>query len=497
MISDKFRPLQERMRLITQTEAAGNLAQFHLMTGGASSASESAWGGLATKAAVDGHRLFVEPETSDLIDQALESDQPAERQTADFLRQLFVREQRVPAEVVARKAKAGNDGSNKHAAARNGNDFPAGLALLRESLAASIELGAAIAESTDPAAVYTALLQNHDLGLSLDVVTSAFQPVKDRLPGMVKEFSGKPQPSTACLRLPQPELKIRFFQLLGEKFGYTPERGRFHFGDTHPMSMTLLPDDGHIFLRRSNNLCEEVLTLMHEAGHGIVNYHLHEVLQGWSPSSMSLVLHESMSQVLEKVLVRTREFWEYLLPVARGFFPELGFVSTDQWWRAMNAVQPGLIRVHADELCYPLHIALRQELEYALISGDLQPQDLPGAWNEKMQAYFGLTPPDFTSGCLQDIHWFAGYFGYFPTYTLGAMQSVQWFNYVLRLNPNMMADMAAGDFSALMDFLAREIHPLMLVSHMGHFPQEVIGEEFSSAPWFAFMEQRYNAVYGQ
>src|SRR5205085_194770 len=165
---------------------------------------------------------------------------------------------------------------------------------------------------------------------------------------------------------------------------------------------------------------ESFFGTLHEAGHGIYEQGLDPAHFG-APlgSAASLGIHESQSRMWENLVGRSLPFWEHFFPKAKSVFPEaLGDASLDDFHFAINHVQPSFIRVEADEATYNMHIILRFELEQALISGDLKPVDVLGAWNEKFEASFGLKVPDDAHGCLQDVHWSGGGIGYFPTYTL-------------------------------------------------------------------------------
>ncbi len=178
-----------------------------------------------------------------------------------------------------------------------------------------------------------------------------------------------------------------------------------------------------------HNFGDAFFGVLHETGHGLYEQGLPPAAFG-TPlgQAASLGVHESQSRLWENAVGRGRPFWSHFLPMARAEFPQaLAGVGDDDWYRAINATRPSLIRTEADETTYNLHVLLRFELEVALVGGDLSVADLPGAWDERMQTYLGLTPPDAAHGVLQDIHWSGGAIGYFPTYTLGNLYAAQLF----------------------------------------------------------------------
>jgi carboxypeptidase Taq len=199
----------------------------------------------------------------------------------------------------------------------------------------------------------------------------------------------------------------------------------------------------------------------------------------------------------ENLVGRGRPFWRYMLPQARSAFPDsLAGVSEEDWMFAINDVRPSLIRTESDETTYNLHILLRFELEQALFSGDLATADLPGAWNERMQKYFALSPPDDAHGCLQDIHWSGGAFGYFPTYTLGNLIAAQLFEAAKREMPGLEQDFARGNFAPLLSWLRSNVH-----RHGKRYParelvKKATGFGLTTAPLLAHLREKASEYYG-
>jgi carboxypeptidase Taq len=170
-------------------------------------------------------------------------------------------------------------------------------------------------------------------------------------------------------------------------------------------------------------------------------------------------LHESQSLLVEMQACRSRAFAEFAAPLARQAFDRAGPAwHPDNLYRLSTRVEPGLIRVDADEVTYPAHVILRYRLERALLAGDLDLADLPGAWRDGMKALLGIVPPDDKDGCLQDIHWPSGAWGYFPTYTLGAITAAQLFAAARAQLSGLMDDLARGDFSRLLGWLREHVH---------------------------------------
>jgi carboxypeptidase Taq len=170
-------------------------------------------------------------------------------------------------------------------------------------------------------------------------------------------------------------------------------------------------------------------------------------------------VHESQSRMFENIVGRSRAFWQAHYPKLQELFSDqLGSYSAEDFYLAINKVQPSFIRVEADELTYGFHIILRFELEQALMNGELAARDLPAAWNAKMQELLGVSPPDNRQGCLQDVHWTRPSFGYFPTYALGNLYGAQFFEAAVSQDPGIALDLAEGNMGALLNWLRENIH---------------------------------------
>ena len=209
-----------------------------------------------------------------------------------------------------------------------------------------------------------------------------------------------------------------------------------------------------------------------------------------------MAVHESQSRLWENLVGRSYPFWEFFYPRLQSYFPEqLGQVTLPDFYKAINRVQPSLIRVEADEATYNLHIMLRLELEIALMEGSLAVEDLPEAWNARMQDYLGLIPPTDANGVLQDVHWTMGLVGYFATYALGNLISVQLWRRIQNDIPDLQDQMRSGDFAGLLTWLRKNIH-----SHGRKFePQELVqratGSTIDSVPYLSYLRNKYSQIY--
>ena len=267
----------------------------------------------------------------------------------------------------------------------------------------------------------------------------------------------------------------------------------------HPFAVAIAPRDLRITTRFDEGYVGTALwSVMHEGGHalyenGIVAEHARSPLG----HGLSLGFHESQSRLWENWVGRSRSYLEHLLPMIRETFPE-AFVAIEgeALYRAANRVQPSLIRVEADEATYNLHIILRFELEVGLFTGELEPADLPEAWNSRMRDYLGVEVPDDANGVLQDVHWAGGAFGYFPTYALGNVIAGQLWELARADLPALDDQLAAGDLWPLREWLREHLHRHGAKFEPAEMIQRLTGGPLDAGPLLRHLEERYVEVYG-
>ena len=289
-----------------------------------------------------------------------------------------------------------------------------------------------------------------------------------------------------------------FAQQAAESIGYDFDRGRLDVS-VHPFTVGLGPHDCRITTRYDGQFFNAAFfAVMHEAGHGLYEQGLPPEHYGLPLGEVtSLGIHESQSRMWENMVGRSRAFWSHFFPKAQALFPlALGHVSLDEFYFAINEVRPSLIRVEADEVTYNLHILIRFELELALIEGDLQAADLPGAWNEKYQKYLGLTPPNDAQGVLQDMHWSGGLIGYFPTYALGNLYAAQFFAQARSDLGDLDAMFREGEFLPLRQWLREKIHSQGHRYTAAELVRSITGRPLSHEPLMAHLKQKFYTLYG-
>jgi carboxypeptidase Taq len=266
----------------------------------------------------------------------------------------------------------------------------------------------------------------------------------------------------------------------------------------HPFCGGAGPRDVRITTRYSaHDFGDAFFSILHEAGHGLYEQGLPTEHFGLpTGEAVSLGIHESQSRMWENQVGRSRAFWELLLPKARQAFSSLAGASLEEFYAAINEVQPSLIRVDADEVTYNLHILIRFELERAMIEGDLQAADLPGAWREKYERYLDITPPNHADGALQDVHWSAGLFGYFPTYSLGNLYAGQFFAQANADLGDQAAAFRRGKFRPLLEWLRTNIHQHGQRWSASELAARITGKPLSHDPLMGQLRTKYGELYG-
>jgi carboxypeptidase Taq len=346
---------------------------------------------------------------------------------------------------------------------------------------------------------YDALLDEYEPGMTAAEVASVFRPLREALVPLVAaiQHSGKHAPHEIVERHYPKTAQRVFAEAAAKRIGFSFERGRLD-ESPHPFCSGFGPGDCRLTTRfHDHHFNSAFFGVLHEAGHGIYEQGLPTEAFGLGiGQACSLGIHESQSRMWENFVGRSRPFWEYFYPAAQQAFPvALAGVSLDTFYAAVNDVRPTFIRVEADEVTYNLHIMLRFELEQQLLAGTLSPAEVPTAWNELFTKSFGITPANPAQGCLQDIHWSAGLFGYFPTYALGNMYAAQFFDQAETDLGDLAAQFRKGEFEPLKTWLNTKIH-----IHGKRYPanelvQVVTGKPLSHEPLIRRLRSKFAPLY--
>ena len=415
------------------------------------------------------------------------------------LRRDWDRDRKLPTELVQKISAARTRGQQKWDLARGADDFLAFAPSLAEIIDLQREAGQRLAEGTEKSA-YEALLDEYEPDASVDDLNDTFGELRVALVRLIKELSDAPKrPDPSILRGCFPLEKQRgFCNDLASRVGFDFQRGRLD-ETSHPFCTTLGPNDCRILTRYDESyLSGGLFGMLHEAGHGMYEQGLPTRWFGLPLGSYaSLGVHESQSRLWENQVGRGIPFWHWLYAdLQRSYTPEFEGVSLDSFYAAINAVQPSLIRVEADEVTYNLHIIIRFELEQQLIDGSLSVGDLPSAWDDRYESDLGVRPPSPRDGVLQDVHWSAGLFGYFPTYTLGNLIGAQLFAAAQKEIGRLDQEIRRGHFDSLMHWLRKNVHQAGRRYRASELVRRATGKDLSASDLLEYLQGKLRPLYG-
>lgn len=410
------------------------------------------------------------------------------------MRRGFDRERRMPKKLVEESARVTSLASKAWVQARRKNDFKSFAPWLERIFQLAREEADAVGHNGTR---YDALLDDYEPGMTTEMLSSLFTQLGDELAPLVDALRDKSEQTPPAFRAKRFALDKQrsFSERIAAAVGFNLDGARFDIGN-HPFCTDLGPGDVRIALRfASTDFTRGIFTLLHEVGHGLYDQGLDPAHYGTPMGeTASLGLHESQSRLWENLVGRSVGFWRCFYPELQQTFPRgLRDISMETFREMINRVEPGLIRVHADEVTYNMHIVIRFELERALLSGDLAVPDLPGAWAEFYQRYLGVTPEDDRDGCLQDMHWAEGLIGYFPTYALGNVYAAQLFAAAEREIGPLDDAFAAGDYVGLKRWLGEHVHRHGMRYKASEIIQRATGSPPDPSALIAGLSDRYFA----
>lgn len=434
---------------------------------------------------------------TELADSPLATDPTSE--TGATIRQLkrqYEKKTKLPQKLVEELTRTSVLGQQVWQTARQADDFPSFAALLQKTIELKREQAQAIGYEES---LYDPLLDDYEPDEQTANLKRVLGALREELVPLVAEIreSGR-SPRLDILHRHFPvDAQAKFSRDVASKIGFDFARGRLDI-TAHPFCTAPGPHDCRITTRyEERNFSCAFFGTLHEAGHGIYDQGLPPGYFGLPPGeAVSMGIHESQSRMWENLVGRNRAFWTHFYPAAQAMFPAaLGDVALDDFCFAINAVRPSLIRIEADEATYNLHILIRFELEQDLLADSLAVHDLPDAWKEKYRSYLGVEPPNDADGVLQDIHWSAGLFGYFPTYSLGNLYAAQFFAQADRELGGLSEQFAVGQFEPLRDWLAAKIHQHGQRYTAAQLVEQNTGQPLSHEPLLAHLRAKLAPLY--
>jgi carboxypeptidase Taq len=401
---------------------------------------------------------------------------------------------KVPSDLRAEMSRSASLANQVWVDARKNNDFPSFLPTLRKNL----DLAKRYIDCFDPSdEIYDIALDDYERGMKTAEVRRIFDYLKEHQAPLVKEVAAHAAEEPPAKTFDLDAQKVFELEVVKE-FGFTDDAWRLD-PTVHPFASGTGITDIRITTRYFPDRLEGLFGTMHEFGHGLYEHQIDPSLER-SPLArgVSLGMHESQSRMWENLVGRSLPFWRRFFPRAQERFgAALADYDIDQWYREVNAVEPSLIRVEADEATYNLHIILRFELEQAMLADEFPLEQLPEEWNRRMWDYLGIEVPNDTEGVLQDVHWSSGSVGYFPTYALGNLISAQIWERITADLPDVYDSIEAGEFAPLRDWLRENLHRHGRKFTPAETLERVVGTtQIDPEPYVRYLREKLAGIYG-
>lgn len=445
----------------------------------------------------ESYKLFFNEEVGKLLTDLYavrdQLDYPARRRV-ELLKEDYDKNYRIPMDEYVAFQVLVSEATPVWRTAKHTNDFALFAPYLEKIFQTMVQFAGYMQPGADPFEVW---LSEHEKGLTREMCDSYFEEVKAALIPLIRRVAEKESPDDSFLHgnFPldrQKQLSAYLMELM------TIPADRCILGEVeHPFSMGLNIDDIRMTTHYyEDDLMSSLFSVVHEGGHSLYSMGADPAYRNTClsyPSSTSI--HESQSRFFENCIGRSREFLNVILPKLKDLFPEqLGDVTLDQFFGAVNKSQPSLIRIEADELTYSMHIVIRYEIEKMLFDGDITIEQLPQAWNRLYKEYLGVDVPDDSRGVLQDSHWSGGGFGYFPSYSLGSAYAAQMLD-AMQKDMDVYTTVARGDLAPIVGWMGERVHKDGGALIAQDIIQKSCGAPFSAQYYIDYLTKKYTDIY--
>ena len=499
MMKEKLDRLKELLREVDDLQAAGSVLHWDQSTYMPPAGAAARGRQLATLSRL-AHEKFTDDAIGHLLQELepLVADLPYDDDDASLIRVTrrgYDKAVKVPPAFTAELSSHCSASYDTWTRARPENDFAAVAPMLEKTVELSRRLAGffpGYEHIADP------LIDFSDYGMKASSVSALFAQLREELVPLVRSVTDRPAADNSCLRQRFPKAaQLEFGETVAGAIGYDFERGR-QDETHHPFMTKFSTGDVRITTRfKEDDLAEGLFSTIHETGHALYELGVNPDFEGLPLcGGTSSGVHESQSRLWENMVGRSRAFWEYFYPPLQSVFGEqLGAVTADQFYRAINKVERSLIRTDADEVTYNLHVMIRFDLELELLEGGLSVRDLPDAWRERYRQDLGICSENDAEGVLQDVHWFGGIVGgAFQGYTLGNVLAAQMFEKAVAENPAITDQTAAGVFDTLSQWLEDQVYRHGSKYTAPELIERVVGP-LSIDPIIRYLREKFGALY--
>ena len=495
--------LEQAVKKLSELEKASYAighAQSVLSVDGDTVAPKNSWKGRGKALAYLGeltYRQMVNPETGEVLETILQHKDQADEITfrrAEVLKEAYDELHVLPMEEYVAWQELTNEAGAVWHEAKVKSDY-AMFAPYLEKIIASRRRFASLKDPAKPA--YDVLVDQYEKGASMEMLDPFFRTLREELSPVIREVSARQKPVPAFMKNTWPVEKQRLFS---EKImaleGIDPLNCTL--GETeHPFTSGTNKWDVRITTHyHEEDPFTSMYSVIHEGGHALYELDVRDDLQFTClAGGATMGIHESQSRFYENIIGRSRAFCSPLLKILKEVFPDqIGSLTEEELYSAINLSKPSLIRTDADELTYPLHVMIRYEIEKAMIAGDLAVKDIPGEWNRLYREVLGVEVPDDRRGCLQDSHWSFGGIGYFPSYALGSAYGVQMLR-EMEKTVDVWGSVAKGDFSPVTAWLTEKIHQYGSLKKPQDLLPAAMGGPLDATVYTGYLRKKYSGLY--
>jgi carboxypeptidase Taq len=494
--SQLYEKYRQKMRLIADVRNANALLQWdqetYLPAKGAFFRGQQ----ISTLSEIS-HKLFSEEELGGLLQELLSKADlnASEKRNVERTNEDYIKNKKYRSEFVRKLSEQVNKTFHAWLESRKKNDF----AVFEKDLDTLISLKKQEAEilgyEHHP---YNALLDEYEKGATTGLLDRSFSNLLPQLKELLDSISSKPQVDDAFLRQHFPrQQQWEWGMKLIKELNFDFEAGRQDISE-HPFSTSFNRNDVRITTRiDENDFGNMTWSCIHEAGHALYEQGLPEEEYGLPlGEACSYSIHESQSRLWENNVGRNLRFWHHYYPVLKTYFPgQFDKTSLAQFYKGINRVAPSLIRTEADEITYHFHVYVRYELEKRVLDNSLATREIPAFWNEQYKKYLGVDVPDDKQGCLQDVHWSHGSFGYFPTYSLGSFYAAQLYAHAKKNIQNLENEVEKGNTRPLLQWLRANVHQKGRFYTSEDLMREITGEGLDVSYFVNYLLDKFNSIY--
>jgi carboxypeptidase Taq len=443
------------------------------------------------------HEHFVDPKLGDLLNELSNNNELNSTQKSNVLLSLedYNKNKKLPSAFVREMSEAVNKSFHAWIQARKENNFSVFEKPLQKIIDLKKQEAAYIGYEQHP---YDALMQEYDKGLTTKIVDKIFEDLRTELKPILDKIAAEPTIDNSFLQQHfDKDTQWKLGLEILKKMHFDFDAGRQDISE-HPFTTNFCSQDVRVTTRIDENDFSNMLwSCIHEGGHALYEQGLPADQYGLPLGEYcSLSIHESQSRLWENCIGRGKSFWDANYGLLQNTFPkQLNNIPIEQFYNAINKVQPSLIRTEADELTYHFHVMIRYEIEKLLIEGTITAKDIPAYWNEKYLQYLGVAVPDAVQGCLQDVHWSHGSFGYFATYSLGSLYAAQFYKTIEAKISSLGGVQAELDIKQILNWLDTHIYTFGRQFNSEELCKNATGSYLNAKFFLKYVKEKYNGIY--